>query len=103
MVVREANLPKLKKLFIYGVLEFDQKEDGTGPDYILSCAYIVILGGRLIVGWEGKPYLGKMEIILRGDHKTPPLDDIQIGAKAIGESYQLASFKICEVFITIFI
>jgi len=44
--------------------------------------------GRFIVGWEGKPFPGSVNIYLKGDIYTKdyrPSPDLNLGAKAIGQ------------------
>ena len=47
-------LPKMKKLTLYGNLELEHNPDASGNylDFTLEADYIVVMGGRLVVGWE---------------------------------------------------
>ena len=47
-------LPRMKKLTLYGNLELEYKPDESGNymDFTLEADYIVVMGGRLVVGWE---------------------------------------------------
>ncbi|XP_062574409.1 fibrocystin-L-like [Saccostrea cucullata] len=84
-VVADTDLPAMGKLVLYGTLELD---DANGTrNFVLNCTYIIILGGRLIVGWPDKPFLGQALILLNGEHSTPsyPITSgPQVGSKAIG-------------------
>lgn len=66
---------------------------GAYMDFKLSATHILLLGGRLFVGWEDNPMRGNVEIILRGDWSTPeqymPYGGPTVGAKAIGQSSML--------------
>ena len=82
-VVVDTKLPKLKYLIIEGVLEFD-----NGIDHRLECDILFINGGQLIIGWENKPILTNVEIVINGDKKSImyalPNKIDSIGHKAIG-------------------
>lgn len=84
-VVADMALPRMGKLVLYGVLELD---DANGTrNFELNCTYIIILGGRLIIGWPDKPFLGQALILLEGEHSTPPYPTTSgppVGSKAIG-------------------
>ncbi|XP_061168814.1 fibrocystin-L-like [Saccostrea echinata] len=84
-VVADTDLPAMGKLVLFGTLELD---DANGTrNFVLNCTYIVILGGRLIIGWPDKPFLGRALILLNGEHSTPPYpmnSGPQVGSKAIG-------------------
>ena len=89
MVIR-GPVPNLNKLYIYGTVEFEYQADENGDyyDLTLNCNYIIISGGRLIVGWEDKPFMGEANIILRGNWNSEELfvdGGPLLGAKAIGE------------------
>lgn len=47
-------LPRMKKLTLYGNLELEHNPDESGNymDFTLEADYIVVMGGRLVVGWE---------------------------------------------------
>lgn len=83
------------KLVLYGVLELD---DANGTrNFELNCTYIVILGGRLIIGWPDKPFLGQALILLQGEHSTPYFRTTSgppLGSKAIGREAQ-SVFVVC--------
>ena len=88
-VVADIALPWMDKLEIYGVLELDNDpdKDGNQRSYTLNATVIFIQGGRLIIGWPDKPFMGHVDIILRGNHYTPDFpqnDGPVIGSKAIG-------------------
>lgn len=88
-VVADTALPRMGKLVLYGVLELD---DANGTrNFELNCTYIVILGGRLIIGWPDKPFLGQALILLEGEHSTRPYPTTSgppVGSKAIGREAQ---------------
>ena len=92
-IVADIPLPRIRKLFIFGVLELEYrpKADGTYHDFKLEADYIYVFGGRLIAGWpdHGLHFKGNVDIVLNGDASTPELDvgdGPTIGAKAMGES-----------------
>jgi len=64
-IVVDTVLPKLKRLEIEGVLEFDD-----GMNHRLEVGQIVINCGQLVAGWETKPMLKNVEIVLTGDGST---------------------------------
>ena len=82
-IVVDCPLPKLKYLYIEGILELD-----NGIDHKLEAEMIFINGGQLIVGWENDPILTNVEIVLHGvkdslNFRLP--DGINlIGGKGIG-------------------
>nr|XP_039260770.1 fibrocystin-L-like [Styela clava] len=84
MVVRQ-NLPKMNKLWIEGVLEIDWDDEDLS--LTLSATHIVIMGGRLIVGWEDATFKGQLSLVLRGDINTQDVElngGVVVGSKAIG-------------------
>lgn len=88
-VVADISLPMLNKLYVYGTLELEHKPDSSGNymDFVLNCSHILVMGGRLIVGWEEEAFQGHAKIILRGDHYSedmPLPGGPNVGAKAIG-------------------
>ena len=85
VVVNMTAINKIGTLLLEGVLEFI---DTQGAAYELNAEYIIIRGGRLIIGWPEDPFDGLASIILRGNHSTPVIDagdGPMIGAKAIGK------------------
>ncbi|KAK3107766.1 hypothetical protein FSP39_021797 [Pinctada imbricata] len=68
-ILADVTLPNIHTLVLYGTLELDSA-NGT-RDFVLNCTYIVILGGRLVVGTPTEPFLSNAHIILNGDHSTP--------------------------------
>uniref|UniRef100_A0A7N4NVE6 Fibrocystin-L n=1 Tax=Sarcophilus harrisii TaxID=9305 RepID=A0A7N4NVE6_SARHA len=76
-MVVDIDIPSLERLIILGVLELEDHKNNvsTGkPIYrkvVLNATYISVQGGRLIGGWEGNPFKGELQIILRGSHSTP--------------------------------
>lgn len=89
-VVADTTLPQMGTLVLYGTLELDHN-NGT-RDFVINCTYLVIFGGRLIVGYPAKPYLSNLLISLQGDHSTNSYAGVSgppIGSKAIGNYYFL--------------
>ena len=87
-MVVEAPIAKLGTLLLEGVLEFNNDLDAV---YHIEADYIVIRGGRLIIGWPDEPFLGQASITLRGNHDTPyfvPGEGPDLGSKAIGKKWQ---------------
>jgi len=82
-VVVDCPLPRLNRLQIEGVLEFD-----NGLDHYLEVEIIFINGGQLIVGWENDPILTNVEIALSGVKDSLnfqlPNGFEKIGGKGIG-------------------
>ncbi|XP_062266639.1 PKHD1 like 1, tandem duplicate 1 [Platichthys flesus] len=80
-VVLDSDTPKLNKLTVIGVLEIPDSGNSSStrtarsaPVYssvVIDAVYISIQGGRLIAGWDDKPFRGELLIKLRGDHRTP--------------------------------
>eukprot|EP00062_Callorhinchus_milii_P017054 gi/632969110/ref/XP_007900907.1/ PREDICTED: LOW QUALITY PROTEIN: fibrocystin-L [Callorhinchus milii] len=78
-LVVDTDIPSLNKLTIYGILELKddilsnstRANSSSYMNIVLNATYISIQGGRLIAGQEGKPFRGKIQIVLRGDHLTP--------------------------------
>ena len=85
-VVADTTIPKMGKLVLFGVLELD---DANGTrNFEIKCTYLIIMGGRLIVGWPDKPFLGRALILLEGRHSTSPYpvsSGPPVGSKAIGK------------------
>ncbi|XP_041477742.1 fibrocystin-L-like isoform X1 [Lytechinus variegatus] len=82
-VIANDSLPVMNKLFIYGALELSD-----GRDFTLRATYILIQGGRLIIGHnDSAPFTHNVRIILDGDHNTPDLpltSNLNLGSKALG-------------------
>nr|DBA24045.1 TPA: hypothetical protein GDO54_011748 [Pyxicephalus adspersus] len=93
-VIADVDIPPLKKLIIYGVLELknltDNSTERSAPSFkttVLSATYISIQGGRLVAGTETDPFQGQLHIVLRGNHSTPELplpDGPNQGSKVLG-------------------
>ena len=60
-VVVDTKLPLFNHLEVQGVLELDNV-----LDHKLQCNVLFINGGQFIAGWENRPILTKVEIILNG-------------------------------------
>lgn len=59
-IVADVAIPKLRSLNLKGNLEFDGEKDPNTDEYktfVLEVSYIIIEGGRLIVGWEEDRYV----------------------------------------------
>ncbi|XP_071793632.1 fibrocystin-L-like isoform X1 [Asterias amurensis] len=82
-MVADVLLPIMNKLFIYGNLEIEDTQDNK-----IEATYILIQGGRLIIGFsESNPFVHDMKILLNGNHFTPdqPLPNgPNLGSKALG-------------------
>ncbi|XP_072027284.1 LOW QUALITY PROTEIN: fibrocystin-L-like [Amphiura filiformis] len=82
-VVADTDLPVMRKLFIYGTLELDDTRD-----FNITATYILIQGGRLIIGYsEEEPFTHNVHILLEGNHFTediPLPNGPNLGSKAIG-------------------
>ncbi|XP_069372727.1 PKHD1 like 1, tandem duplicate 1 [Paralichthys olivaceus] len=80
-VVLDSDTPKLNKLTVIGVLEIPDSMNSSStrtsrstPVYstlVIDAVYISIQGGRLIAGWDDKPFRGELHFKLRGNHRTP--------------------------------
>lgn len=96
--VGDTNIPPLAELIIYGVLELDHGNATAGyRDFVINTSYIIILGGRLIIGWEDRPFLGNAHILLQGHWFTQeyflPVDGTTIGSKVIGKNSKISIFQ----------
>ena len=82
-----TTINKLGTLLLEGTLEF---QNFAGADYEINADFIIIMGGRLIIGWPEEPFLGSASIILRGNHSSSYYiaagSGPTIGSKAIGET-----------------
>lgn len=89
-MVVDVAIPSLNTVIIYGGLEFDQGPSPPYRDFVLNATHIIVLGGRLIIGWPGAPFLGTAQIILRGSWASPEFVELTnappVGAKVIGKS-----------------
>ncbi|XP_060067607.1 fibrocystin-L-like [Ylistrum balloti] len=90
-MVADTVIPRLNKLIIYGVLEFDiSPVNNSYRNFTLSVTDIIIIGGRLLIGSPNNPFLGQIDIVLRGrrlgDLDTEdylPFTQIPVNAKTI--------------------
>lgn len=85
MVVNGTSINKLGTLLIEGTLEF---LDTPGAVYDIEADFIVIKGGRMIIGWPDDPFDGLATITLRGNHSSAyfnPGTGPTLGSKAIGK------------------
>ncbi|XP_043994771.1 fibrocystin-L-like isoform X2 [Gambusia affinis] len=67
-VVLDRDTPPLRRLTIFGVLEV---LDSPNRTLVIDAIYVSIQGGRLLAGWDGEPFQGRLEIRLRGNHDSP--------------------------------
>uniref|UniRef100_A0A3B3YLL5 G8 domain-containing protein n=1 Tax=Poecilia mexicana TaxID=48701 RepID=A0A3B3YLL5_9TELE len=67
-VVLDRDTPSLSRLTVSGVLEV---LDSPNRTLVIDAVYVSIQGGRLLAGWDGEPFQGRLEIRLRGNHDTP--------------------------------
>ncbi|XP_052286416.1 fibrocystin-L-like [Dreissena polymorpha] len=84
MIVNITSIIKLGTLLLEGVLEFYSMPDAV---YQIEADFIIIRGGRLIIGWPDEPFQGLATITLRGNHSSPTFDagtGPALGSKAIG-------------------
>ncbi|XP_049710533.1 fibrocystin-L isoform X3 [Elephas maximus indicus] len=75
-IVADTDIPPMERLIIWGILELEDKHSmgDAASSYrrvVLNATYILLQGGRLIGGWEDKPFKGELQIVLRGNHSTP--------------------------------
>lgn len=86
-VVVNTSINMLGNLVLEGTLEF---ANYPGAVYELNANNIIIMGGRLIIGWPDDPFLGEASIILRGNHSSPNYvaqgSGPTIGSKALGKT-----------------
>lgn len=82
-VVINDTINKLGILILEGSLELD---DNPKLHYEIFVEYIIIIGGRLIIGWPDAPFHGSASLILRENPKRPydSLRGAPLGDKAIG-------------------
>ncbi|KAJ8026005.1 Fibrocystin-L [Holothuria leucospilota] len=82
-MVADVALPQMKKLFIYGTLEFEDTRN-----FVINATYIFIHGGRLVAGFsEEEPFTHKLHFILNGNHLTPDIplpNGPNMGSKVLG-------------------
>ena len=85
-VVVNSSINRLGVLLLEGVLEL---ADYPMADYEINADHIIIMGGRLIIGWPDDPFNGLARIVLRGNGSSPYYvangDGPIIGGKAIGK------------------
>ncbi|XP_045037491.2 fibrocystin-L [Desmodus rotundus] len=75
-IVADTDIPPMERLTIWGVLELEdthnvETAESSYRRLVLNATYISVQGGRLIAGWEDKPFKGELQIVLRGNHSTP--------------------------------
>ena len=80
-IILDEDIPKLKRINIYGALEVEDTADRT-----IEVEIVFILGGSFIVGRPGAPFTHNFELVLSGNHRTTdqPMDDAaNCGAKSL--------------------
>ena len=92
-VLINSTINKLGTLLLEGVLEL---VDHPSAVHEISADYIIIMGGRLIIGWPEDPFDGLASIVLRGDQATPYYipsgDGPTVGSKVIGKNLCLGLY-----------
>ncbi|XP_069129825.1 fibrocystin-L-like [Argopecten irradians] len=91
-MMADTVIPRLNKLVILGVLELDQGPvNGYYRNFTLSATDIIIIGGRLIIGTPSHPFLGLVDIVLRGSRpgyldteEYLPFSQIPVNSKTLG-------------------
>ena len=87
-IIVDVALPRLASITIYGGLELLDELNHT-----IEVDYILIAGGRLVVGWPDAPFTNTATFILHGSRSSPevilPPVGTVLGAKAIGVFGQL--------------
>ena len=87
-VIVDIALPRLASITIYGGLELLDELNHT-----IEVDYILIAGGRVVVGWPDTPFINTATFILHGSRSSPeiilPPVGTVLGAKAIGVFGQL--------------
>ncbi|XP_022094388.1 fibrocystin-L-like [Acanthaster planci] len=82
-MLADVQLPVMNKLVIYGGLEIEDSQDNK-----LEATYILIQGGRLVIGYsEERPFQHEMKILLNGHHFTEQISlpsGPNLGSKALG-------------------
>ncbi|XP_045208899.2 fibrocystin-L-like [Mercenaria mercenaria] len=84
VVVNKTEVNKLGTLLLEGVLEFS---DIPGAVFNIEADFIIIKGGRLIMGWLHDPFDALARITLRGNKSSLRFDlgdGHEIGPKSIG-------------------
>ena len=83
-----TTINRLGNLLLEGVLEF---ADHPAAVYEINADNIIIMGGRLIIGWPDDPFDGLASIVLRGNESSPYYvpagDGPTIGSKALGKGF----------------
>ena len=97
-VVINKPIPRLGKIYVYGVLEINN----TNPDLNVEiiATHIQVLGGKLIAGYPtpGDHMQGSVTITLSGDHNTPDMTisgGPNMGAKALGKEVIFSTVGQC--------
>ena len=87
-IIMDEDIPRLRRINIFGALEVEDTADRT-----IEADIVFILGGSFIVGRPDVPFTHNFELLLTGHHGTPdqPMDNAaNCGAKALcvyGHSY----------------
>ncbi|XP_021369085.1 fibrocystin-L-like isoform X2 [Mizuhopecten yessoensis] len=87
-MVADMAIPWFKTVVLYGTIEFDHGTAAPYRNIDLNATHVIILGGRLIIGWPDDPFLGDARVILRGNSSSAEYDGLTnaatVGAKAMG-------------------
>ncbi|XP_053388767.1 fibrocystin-L-like isoform X2 [Mercenaria mercenaria] len=83
VLVNLTAICKLRNLLLHGVLEFANAPEAV---YNIEADFIIIKGGRLIIGWPDDPFDGLATITLRGNHSSSSfnVEGATLGSRAIG-------------------
>ena len=78
-MLADTELPYLNQLFVYGILEIEDR-----PGIVLNVSVLFISGG-FIVGWPNQPFQSNFLLSLRGDTATKdvPIWDVNLGSKMV--------------------
>ena len=108
VVADTKDVPTLKTLTLKGNLELNLTSLSTTgrrkralEKVTITAEYIIIMGGRLVIGWPDKPYTGEVEIILTGKTEArypdgyggPPLGAMSIGKEYCKTHYYCSPFN----------
>ena len=76
-------------------------KNDPGAVYEINAYNIIIMGGRLIIGWPDEPFLGHAFIVLRGNplsaYFVPPGRGPTVGSKAIGKMIHASILRMLKV------
>ncbi|XP_053372850.1 fibrocystin-L-like [Mercenaria mercenaria] len=84
VLVNRTDIHKIATLLLEGVLEF---ANIPGAVFDIEADFVIIKGGRLIIGWPNDPFDGIANIRLRGTQSSPHFhveSGYTVGPKSIG-------------------